>query len=144
MRKSVGVDPMVLNVYLLTNSLVLQSLEMVQFAKTAISWQQWKKSVVPRIAELRKLCGGDPLLIEELENYHANCPSPAKQKGKGDRFQLPQSPIPWQSDNALLRKKYGILTRSVKKMLVRNRCCNDSLRERERDRERGCVYFSIS
>jgi len=117
LRKTVQIDSMVLNGYLLTTSLSAGSLEMVQYAKTVISWQRWKREVVPRMKELKKMCRGQELLKQELDNYHGNCQSPLRKKP--GKFELPQSPIPWQSDNDLLRKKYGILTRSVKKMLVR-------------------------
>merc|ERR1719474_1505113 len=84
LRKTVQIDPLVLNGYLLTNSLTAGSLEMVQYAKTVINWQQWKKSVKPRLAELQQLCVGNPLeqdLRQELINYHQNCQSPMRKKG---------------------------------------------------------------
>eukprot|EP00484_Ammonia_sp_Unknown_P025522 CAMPEP_0197029136 /NCGR_PEP_ID=MMETSP1384-20130603/8644_1 /TAXON_ID=29189 /ORGANISM="Ammonia sp." /LENGTH=626 /DNA_ID=CAMNT_0042458241 /DNA_START=44 /DNA_END=1924 /DNA_ORIENTATION=- len=119
--KEVGVDPLCLDAYLLRTACDMRSIELLQFAKTIISWEMWKCHVEPQLSELKAICSNDPVFVRELENYHRAITPIKKKKGASriNEWELPQSPIPWPYESPHVRQKYGILTRSKRKILVK-------------------------
>jgi len=124
--KTVGVDPLCNNNYLLTTSIEKQSIELLQFAKTIINWNQWQQKIEPHLEKFKSLCNNDPTFIAELENYHS-FPDPKSPISKQAKFEIPLSPIPWPYENRHIRKKYGILTRSKRKLLVKKGILEDMM-----------------
>jgi len=127
LHSKVGVDALVLDGYLLRMACEIRSIEMVQFAKTIIRWRDWEREVVPHLKEYRALCDEETLFVQELEDYHGSTHhSPEKERSKNkSQFEMPQSPIPWPYEHAHVKQKYGIVTRSVRKQLVKKGVLQD-------------------
>lgn len=93
--KIVGVNPICNNNYLIKSSLETRNLEMLIFAKNIITWNQWKKSIEPILDKFKLICNYDPIFIKELDQHHH------------------------------ILNKYGILTRSKRKLLVKKGILQD-------------------
>ena len=120
LHKTVGINPLCNNNYLLTSSIETNNIDLLIFAKTnVISWSQWQKI---DLNKFKLLCNDDPIFIKELENYHSfpdpSTLDPSSPITKQVKSEIPLSPIPWPYENRHIRKKYGILTRSKRKLLV--------------------------
>eukprot|EP01083_Nonionella_stella_P113952 336418_1 len=132
LHEHVGIDAVCCDNYLLRTSLESNNIELLRFAKTIINWQNWKQKVEPHINRLKLLCShsqsDNEMLIKELENYHTidAITTPEKNKRNGSKQATqPQTPIPWPYEQAHVRSKYGILTRSKRKMLVKKGILQD-------------------
>lgn len=124
LHKTVGINPICNDNYLIKTCLETQNLEMLIYTKSIITWNEWKKSIEPILDKLKLICNNDEILIKELENYHSfpDKSSPIRNNAK---FEIPLSPIPWPYENNHIRNKYGILTRSKRKLLVKKGILQD-------------------
>eukprot|EP00485_Elphidium_margaritaceum_P005772 CAMPEP_0202689504 /NCGR_PEP_ID=MMETSP1385-20130828/4739_1 /ASSEMBLY_ACC=CAM_ASM_000861 /TAXON_ID=933848 /ORGANISM="Elphidium margaritaceum" /LENGTH=499 /DNA_ID=CAMNT_0049344643 /DNA_START=285 /DNA_END=1784 /DNA_ORIENTATION=- len=117
--KTVGVDPLCLDNYLLRTACDIRSIPLLQFAKSVIRFELWQVKIEPNLEEYKKICHEDVTFVKELENYH-QCVTPIKKKKfRNSELEQPQSPIPWPYASPYVQQKYGILTRSKKKILIK-------------------------
>jgi len=102
--KTIGINPCIQNNYLLRTACEIGQVEMVQFAKSIIPSCEWEQRIAPHVAEYKALCPHNALIGKELDEY----------KSVKKMVEIPQTPMPHKH----VHKKYGIITRSKRKMLV--------------------------